>query len=59
MERFAQFKTKKIAMLILLILLIPIILPILNYTMSFLFEIGRIIGTYIRIIESGSICIIG
>lgn len=57
MVKFALFKNK-IVQAILLILTIPIWLPIINYIFNFLIQAGRIIGTIIRVIGSGTICLI-
>lgn len=57
MDRIVQFKNKKNIITIILIITIPLWLPILNYIFDFLIQAGRIIGTYIRIIGEGYICL--
>ena len=55
MVKFALFKNK-IVQAILLIITMPLWLTILNYIISFLIQAGRIVGTVIRVIGSGTIC---
>lgn len=55
MERIVQYK--KTIITIILILTIPLWLPIINYIFDFLIQAGRIIGTYIRLIGSNTICL--
>ena len=57
MVKFALFKNK-VVQAILLLITIPLWLPILNYLFTFLIQAGRIMGTYIRLIGSGAICIL-
>ncbi|MBQ9071663.1 MAG: hypothetical protein IJY25_00700 [Bacilli bacterium] len=57
MDLIALFKNKKFIIAIILILTIPIWLPILSYIFEFIIQAGRIMGTYIRLIGSGTICI--
>lgn len=56
MELFAQFKNRKFIIPIILIVTIPFWLPLLNYIFDFVIQAGRITGTYIRVIGSGTIC---
>lgn len=56
MENIVQFKTK-IIILILIIITSPLWLNLLNFIFSFLLNAGRVVGTYIRLIESGAICL--
>lgn len=55
MDVTALLRNKKIIILIL-ILTIPLWLPILNYIVDFIFEAGKILGTYVRIVGSGEYC---
>ena len=57
MDLIALFKNKKIILAVILILTLPLWLSILNYIFEFIIQAGRIIGTYIRVIGSGTICI--
>jgi len=57
MDRIVQFKNKKLIITIILIITIPLWLPIINYIFDFLIQAGRIIGTYIRVIGEGVICL--
>jgi len=52
--RFVQYK--KIILITILILTIPIWLTLLNYVFDFIIESGRITGTIIRLIGSGNLC---
>jgi len=56
MDLFAHFKNKKIIIPIIIIITIPIWLPLLNYVFDFLIQAGRITGTYMRVIGSGTVC---
>ena len=44
----------KIFQTLIIILTIPLWLPLLNYIIEFLFEAGKIIGSYVRYIGSGA-----
>lgn len=57
MGLFAHFKIKKFIIPIILIITMPIWLSLLNYIIDFIIQIGRITGTYIRVIGSGTACI--
>ena len=56
MAKFALFKNKVVQAILILITL-PLWLTILSYLFSFLIQAGRIIGTFIRFIGEGSICL--
>ncbi len=56
MDLFVHFKNKKFIIPIFLIITIPVWLPLLNYIIDFLIQAGRITGTYIRVIGSGTVC---
>ena len=56
MDQFVQSKRNKNILVAILVIAIPFWLPLLNYIFSFLIQAGRIIGTYIRLIGSGTIC---
>ena len=56
MEMFARSNYKKILIIGILILTIPIWLTLLNFIFDFIIESGRITGTIIRMIGSGNIC---
>jgi len=55
-EKFALFKNK-VVQAILIIITMPLSLTILSYLFSFLIQAGRIIGTFIRFIAEGSMCL--
>ncbi len=57
MDQFVHSKKFKITLIVLIIITIPLWLPILTYILNFLVQAGRIIGTYIRIINDGRICL--
>ena len=57
MEMFACSNYKKILIIGILILTIPIWLTLLNFIFDFIIESGRITGTIIRMIGSGNVCI--
>lgn len=54
MDLIVRYKKEIITIIILLT--IPIWLPILTYIFNFLIQAGRIVGTYVRLIGSQSIC---
>ena len=56
MEKFALFKNKVVQAIVIVITL-PLWLTILSYLFSFLIQAGRIIGTFIRFIGEGSMCL--
>ena len=56
MEKFALFKNR-VVQAILIIITLPLWLTILSYLFSFLIEAGRIIGTFIRMVAEGSMCL--
>ena len=56
MAKFALFKNK-VVQAILLIITIPLWLSILTYVFSFLIQAGRIIGTFIRFVGEGGMCL--
>jgi len=55
-EKFALFKNK-VVQAILIVITLPLWLTILSYLFSFLIQAGRIIGTFIRLIAEGSMCL--
>lgn len=54
---FVNFKYKKILLILLIIITIPIWLTILNYLFDFIIESGKITGTIIRMIGSAKTCL--
>ena len=55
---FAQYNLKKYLLPIIVILLLPVILPIINYIIDYIIQAGRIIGSHIRFVVEGGICVI-
>lgn len=56
MGLFAHFRRKKVIVIILLIITIPLWMTVLSYLFDFIIQAGRIIGTYIRVIALKSAC---
>ncbi|MBQ2946486.1 MAG: hypothetical protein IJE04_01360 [Bacilli bacterium] len=56
MEKFALFKNK-VVQAILITITMPLWLTVLSYIFSFLIQAGRIIGTFIRFVGEGGMCL--
>ena len=56
MEHCAHSKKIKYLLTIIIVITIPIWLSIINYSFSFIIHAGRIIGTYMRVIDN-NICL--
>ena len=56
MVKFVKYNYKKILLIFIIIITIPIWLTLLNFIFDFIVEAGRITGTIIRYVGSGNIC---